>query len=720
MRAFTVVLFLGEIAAKATLLLLLAFAITGALRRRGAAGRHWLWTITFAGLALLPLYVVLLPSLSTITLPDRYAPSVTPPPARTPDQRHPLEGTDGGRADAVVSVRTASAPWPERAALPLLLVWGGGAGVLLGRVLWSRRRAAGIARRAHPAGALWGPTTDPEVRSSDELAVPCTIGVLRPIILVPSDSESEGWSADWRRSAVAHERAHIERRDPLIQAAVEVVRALYWFHPLVWMAARKMSADREIAADDAVLTAGEYASDYASLLVHLAASCGRRRFEPTVAMLGRRTLRARFAAILDETTRRTPWTPRTQRLTAALGVALLLPALAMASVAQRRAPSSLPPRPLWQETRGLPRSGFLAGRVFEPRTGRPVSGADVDLLSELSLPLAHSRTDENGRYRLGPLPRLRSSNTYGLYVRSAPLAGRHRLEVPPDVSVTFDVSLEETGPDITGRVSDEAGRPVAGARVFFGRDYARDLHPGFSADVATGPDGRYRISGVLPGDFVLFVRSERHNDSRRRVVVTKEGAQGVDFILPEMAVLTGQVVDQDGAAVPHARLWIRFLQPAGTSGTRWSETRVDGTFRDKIFRANVMLRAASAERGLVSAAVVVPAERLEGVELKLTKGAFIRGVVREASGAPAAAFSVTCANRQTGLRWPDGEFTDEAGRFTLGPLVAGDYVVAAGIRIFRYKAPLAAPDGPSLRNVHLVGGQDVTGIELVRPPPKSP
>jgi beta-lactamase regulating signal transducer with metallopeptidase domain len=56
--------------------------------------------------------------------------------------------------------------------------------------------------------------------------------------------------------------------------AVWGIAALFWFHPLVWMARRALAREAEHAADDAVLGEGICASDYAALLVRLAS--GRR------------------------------------------------------------------------------------------------------------------------------------------------------------------------------------------------------------------------------------------------------------------------------------------------------------------------------------------------------------------------------------------------------------------------------------------------------------
>ena len=100
--------------------------------------------------------------------------------------------------------------------------------------------------------------------------MPMTWGWRRPVVLLPAGAEA--WPEPRRRAVLLHELAHIARRDYPAQLAAEVVRALYWFNPLVWMAARKLRIESEHACDDRVLAAGARASDYAGDLLDIARS----------------------------------------------------------------------------------------------------------------------------------------------------------------------------------------------------------------------------------------------------------------------------------------------------------------------------------------------------------------------------------------------------------------------------------------------------------------
>ena len=87
-----------------------------------------------------------------------------------------------------------------------------------------------------------------EVLKTDAAPVPLTFGLLEPKIYVPQDWED--WNEGGRRMVLAHELAHIRRLDGISQAFQVLLKALYFFHPLVWLLDRKMSEYREMACDD--------------------------------------------------------------------------------------------------------------------------------------------------------------------------------------------------------------------------------------------------------------------------------------------------------------------------------------------------------------------------------------------------------------------------------------------------------------------------------------
>ncbi len=95
---------------------------------------------------------------------------------------------------------------------------------------------------------------------------------------------------------LAHETAHIRRNDPAILMAAHMATAIYWFHPLCWLAAARLRAESERACDDSALGAGIPASDYAGHLLDLACAFDTQLAIP---MATTSHLETRVKSILD-------------------------------------------------------------------------------------------------------------------------------------------------------------------------------------------------------------------------------------------------------------------------------------------------------------------------------------------------------------------------------------------------------------------------------------
>jgi len=128
--------------------------------------------------------------------------------------------------------------------------------------------------------------------------LPMVVGVRRPAILISHDADA--WTAERRRSVILHEMAHVQRRDCFTQMLASFARAVYWPHPGVWWAARRLQVEREFACDDRVLAAGTEANGYASDLLEIAYTLGSRRAPGLAVTMARRgQLEGRLLAVLD-------------------------------------------------------------------------------------------------------------------------------------------------------------------------------------------------------------------------------------------------------------------------------------------------------------------------------------------------------------------------------------------------------------------------------------
>ncbi|MGQ0643175.1 MAG: M56 family metallopeptidase [Gemmatimonadaceae bacterium] len=103
------------------------------------------------------------------------------------------------------------------------------------------------------------------MRVSHIIVAPATIGCWRPVVLMPASFGE--WTAEQTRAVLAHELAHVKRHDCLTSMLAQVVCAVQWYNPLVWLAERRMRAERERACDDRALASGVDATQYALLLL---------------------------------------------------------------------------------------------------------------------------------------------------------------------------------------------------------------------------------------------------------------------------------------------------------------------------------------------------------------------------------------------------------------------------------------------------------------------
>ena len=93
---------------------------------------------------------------------------------------------------------------------------------------------------------------DPRICVSNSRRAPLTFGVFRPTVLLPEDLPVG--DAQFQL-VLAHELAHIRRRDCLRKLLLTVCLCLYWWNPLVWMMVWLANRDMELACDEAVLRA---------------------------------------------------------------------------------------------------------------------------------------------------------------------------------------------------------------------------------------------------------------------------------------------------------------------------------------------------------------------------------------------------------------------------------------------------------------------------------
>ena len=214
---------------------------------------------------------------------------------------------------------------------------GGGlaAGGVLAGLLWLALGFWGVARLGRRAQVV----RDPEwLRTAHDAAerlelrrpvlllrargavMPATGGLLWPSVVLPDTADQ--WPDDRRHAVLAHELAHVKRFDTLTQALAQVACVLFWWHPAVWYAARRLRVERERACDDLVLRGGTRASDYAAHLLEIARSHKGPRVARTalVSMARPSQLESRLLWVLDGARARGVPSPRATVLSMLLGL----------------------------------------------------------------------------------------------------------------------------------------------------------------------------------------------------------------------------------------------------------------------------------------------------------------------------------------------------------------------------------------------------------------
>ena len=351
---------------KATALLVLALAVTSLLRRASAGTRHLVWLATLAGILALPAVSLwaplrlailppeLVPSPPRIATSERAAVPYVPTTASAAADRPSLVSSQLPATDhrsPVTGLSPNERSFPTWAAS--LAIWGAVAVVLLAWLGFGALSVRRIVRagRELDERAWTAPLCEiadrldldavPRLLSSPLIEMPFACGVVQPTIVLPASAEE--WSDSRRRAVLFHELAHVKRRDLVGHTLGRVACALYWFHPLVWTAGRRLRAESERACDDLVLSCGARASDYADHLLDIVISV-RHHGAPATAMpmARRRELEGRVLAILDPAVARIgPGRLQSAALVAGIG-ALALSVAAMAPV--RRAARAVPPQ----------------------------------------------------------------------------------------------------------------------------------------------------------------------------------------------------------------------------------------------------------------------------------------------------------------------------------------------------------------------------------------
>jgi TonB family protein len=294
---------LSDALIRSSALLLAGFIVLVALRGRSSALRHWILAATMSAAVLAAPLARVIPDwpATSVRTPAVLSFDVAPVPVATPEPMSAAAPT----APAPAAVSIAAAP-----AISLGTLWLVGFGVGAVSLMIQLLRLARVSSRASRiADERWlrivgevarhyGIRKSIAVLQTDSADLLATWGLFRPCILAPASAT--GWSEERIRVVVCHELAHVRRNDWAVQIAADVMRRVYWFQPLMWIASRQLRRESEHACDDVVLASGVAPDAYAGHLLQIARAVrSDYRWAPAVPMARRSTLERRIAAMLN-------------------------------------------------------------------------------------------------------------------------------------------------------------------------------------------------------------------------------------------------------------------------------------------------------------------------------------------------------------------------------------------------------------------------------------
>lgn len=260
-------------AAAAVGLVLLVFRV------RSGAARHAAWSAVLLAMLTMPLLTMIVPRVevpvpSTLVLDPGTIPAYDFPidprsiPAPSPAQLQPAPAPTSATAPPASATASRTSVFDWRMAL--LVTYAAGVMFFLLELAVGWSLAHRLVRGASPLvlANRW------PVLESPAVTTPLTTGVLSPVVVLPRDWRH--WPEEKLHAVLAHENAHIARRDGIVAILARLNRAIFWFHPVAWWLERTLGVAAEHACDEIAARELGEPRRYAEVLLDMADAVHRR------------------------------------------------------------------------------------------------------------------------------------------------------------------------------------------------------------------------------------------------------------------------------------------------------------------------------------------------------------------------------------------------------------------------------------------------------------
>ncbi|WP_355587362.1 M56 family metallopeptidase [Xanthomonas cannabis] len=268
---------LGATSVQTAVLVLVVWALCRGVRRLPAATQTWLWWLVGVQA------VVGLVWSNPVQLPVLPAHGVTTALGSS-GSLAPMANAAAAASTAAHAGATAQAmqvgAWSPFA-VAVLALWAAGVLVLAAGTARAYLRSRALVRAAQPctdralvqalqmASEAHGLSHPPALRLSSQIDSPQLIGPWRPVLLLPA-ARLPHMADDDLDMALTHELIHLRRRDLWWGLLPALAQHLFFFHPLVHLAAREYAIAREAACDAAVVAGHRHCRhEYGRLLLQL-------------------------------------------------------------------------------------------------------------------------------------------------------------------------------------------------------------------------------------------------------------------------------------------------------------------------------------------------------------------------------------------------------------------------------------------------------------------